>query len=68
VKTAGVLIGGNQRQINAGGEAKDTAAGQFEAPAGYRIEEVVVFLPSTPKLRENNLGIQEATQTLRPFL
>jgi hypothetical protein len=68
VKSPRVLIGGNQRQINTGREAKDSATGQFETTAGDGIEKVVVFLTASPELRQNDLGIQEATQTFRPFL
>ena len=57
----------HDRQIDARRETEDTVARYFEVPAAYRIEEVVVLLTTAPELRENGLGIQEATQTFRPF-
>ncbi len=45
MKAAGILIRGNQGQLYAWGEAKDTVAGDFED--SVILAEPVVLLPTT---------------------
>jgi hypothetical protein len=68
VEAAGVISRWNQREINARSQTEDPISGQFEAAARRMIEELVVLLTSAPEFREDDIGVQEATHTFRPFL
>jgi hypothetical protein len=65
VKASGVLIGGNQRQIDAWRETEDTAARYFEESIPF--DEHIVLLTTPNETSQNGGDIQEETQTFRPF-
>ena len=67
VEASGVLIGGDQGEIDSGSKAEDAVAGDFEIPVGRFVVKQVVLLSAANDLGGKVAWIQQQTQTSCPF-
>jgi hypothetical protein len=65
VEASGVLGRRDEGQLNAGAEAEDAVAGDFDDTIS--VPKPVVLLAAAFETREDVLGLQQQTQTFRPF-
>jgi len=65
VETAGVLCGGDESEFNAGAEAEDAIAGDFEN--AFALFQDFMFLTAAIQKRDDFLRVQQETQTVCPL-
>ncbi len=64
MEAAGVLRGGNERQLDARAEAEDAVAGDFEIAVARLVVEKLVLLPAADHPGRQVGRIQQETQTV----
>lgn len=65
VEAAGILRGGNERKLDAGAEAEDAIAGDFED--AFALFQDFMFLTAAIQKGDDFLRIQQETQIVCPF-
>jgi hypothetical protein len=65
MEPAGVFAGRDKGKVDAGGQSEDAAAGDFED--AFSFPEPVVLLTAPFEAGKDTVGIQQQTQTSRPF-
>ncbi len=67
VEAAGVFRGGDEGQLDAGAQAEDAVAGDFEVTVAAFVVKQLVFLAAANDLSRKIGGIQQETQTVCPL-